>query len=50
MFQYFLGAGFPHQGKATADGKKGVFESPSENQALKYLNNGRNGLPFKSSK
>lgn len=30
--------------------EKGVFESASENQALKYLNNGRNGPPFKSSK
>lgn len=28
MFQCFLGAGFPHQGKATADGKRGCLSLP----------------------
>lgn len=52
MFQCILGVHFPHQGKATADrekGRRGVWVS-QWNQTLKYLNNGGNGLPFKSSK
>lgn len=49
MFQCILGSRFPHQGKATADRKVGAWVS-QQNQALKYLNNGRNALTFKSSK